>query len=130
MTTNNKQIVTTAYQRIFGDLDASAVDEYIGKDFIQHNPTTPDGPEGVIRLPPKPCCPAIDRSQGLRSQTAARMGTKGNSETTRRGHTIYRSLNVRFSRRFNRKLPGSLRPPTLPSAMCPISAVVAASRVS
>lgn len=50
MTMNNKQIVTTAYQRIFGDLDASAVDEYMSKDFIQHNPTTPDGPEGVKQL--------------------------------------------------------------------------------
>jgi predicted SnoaL-like aldol condensation-catalyzing enzyme len=50
MTTKNKQIVMTAYQRIFGDLDVSAVDEYMSKDFIQHNPTTPDGPEGVKRL--------------------------------------------------------------------------------
>ena len=44
MTANNKQIVTDAYQRIFGDLDVSAVDEYLSADFIQHNPTTPDGP--------------------------------------------------------------------------------------
>ena len=50
MTTNNKQIVTTAYQRIFGDLDVSAVDKYMSKNFIQHNPTTPDGPEGVKQL--------------------------------------------------------------------------------
>ena len=50
MTTNNKQIVTTAYQRIFGDFDVSAVDEYMSKNFIQHNPTTPDGPEGVKQL--------------------------------------------------------------------------------
>ena len=50
MTTNNKELVTTAYQRIFGDQDATAVDEYISKDFIQHNPTTPDGPEGVKQV--------------------------------------------------------------------------------
>jgi predicted SnoaL-like aldol condensation-catalyzing enzyme len=50
MTTNNKQIVMTAYQRIFGDLDVSAVDEYMSKDFIQHNPTVSDGPEGVKQL--------------------------------------------------------------------------------
>ena len=50
MTVNNKQLVTTAYQRIFGDLDATAVDEYMSKDFIQHNPTTPDGPEGVKQV--------------------------------------------------------------------------------
>lgn len=50
MTANNKQIVMIAYQRIFGDLDVSAVDEYMSKDFIQHNPTTPDGSEGVKQL--------------------------------------------------------------------------------
>ena len=50
MTTDNKQIVTTAYQRIFGDLDASAVDQYLSPSFIQHNPTTPDGPDGVKQL--------------------------------------------------------------------------------
>ena len=46
----NKQIVTAAYQRIFGDLDISAVDEYMSKDFIQHNPTIADGAEGVKAL--------------------------------------------------------------------------------
>lgn len=46
----NKQIVTTAYQRIFGDLDTTAVDDYMSKDFIQHNPTIADGPEGVKAL--------------------------------------------------------------------------------
>lgn len=43
----NKQLVITAYQRIFGDLDSTGVDKYLSKDFIQHNPTLPDGPEGV-----------------------------------------------------------------------------------
>lgn len=46
----NKQIATTAYQRIFGDLDTTAVDDYISKDFIQHNPTIADGPDGVKAL--------------------------------------------------------------------------------
>ena len=50
MSENNKQLVMTAYQRIFGDLDVLAVDQYLSKDFIQHNPTTPDGPEGVKQL--------------------------------------------------------------------------------
>ena len=50
MTANIKELVTTAYQRIFGDQDATAVDEYLSKDFIQHNPTTPDGPEGVKQV--------------------------------------------------------------------------------
>ena len=46
----NKQIATTVYQRIFGDLDTTAVDDYISKDFVQHNPTIADGPEGVKAL--------------------------------------------------------------------------------
>jgi predicted SnoaL-like aldol condensation-catalyzing enzyme len=46
----NKQLVTTAYQRIFGDLDINAVDDYMSRDFIQHNPTIADGPEGVKAL--------------------------------------------------------------------------------
>lgn len=50
MNVNNKQIVTDAYQRIFGDLDASAVDDYMCKDFVQHNPTIADGPAGVKQL--------------------------------------------------------------------------------
>lgn len=43
----NQQIAITAYQRIFGDLDVSAVDEFMSEGFIQHNPTLPDGLEGV-----------------------------------------------------------------------------------
>ena len=50
MSANNKQIVTAAYQRIFGDLDISSVDEVMSKGFIQHNPTIADGPEGVKQL--------------------------------------------------------------------------------
>ncbi|CAN7663806.1 nuclear transport factor 2 family protein [Neorhizobium tomejilense] len=50
MTANHKQLAMTAYQRIFGDLDVSAVDEYLSKDFIQHNPTIADGPKGVKQL--------------------------------------------------------------------------------
>lgn len=50
MIVDTKKIVTTAYQRIFGDLDASAVDEFMSKDFVQHNPTIADGPEGVKQL--------------------------------------------------------------------------------
>ncbi|XEV01076.1 hypothetical protein FSHL1_006363 [Fusarium sambucinum] len=50
MNLNNKHVVTDAYQRIFGDLDASAVDDYMSKDFVQHNPTITDGPEGVKQL--------------------------------------------------------------------------------
>lgn len=46
----NKQLAITAYQRIFGDLDSAAVDEFMSKDFIQHNPSTPDGQDGVKTL--------------------------------------------------------------------------------
>ena len=46
----NKQLVTTAYQRIFGDLDITGVDEFMSEGFIQHNPSTPDGQEGVKAL--------------------------------------------------------------------------------
>lgn len=47
---SNKRLVTTAYQRIFGDLDITGVDAYMSPDFIQHNPTIADGPEGVKAL--------------------------------------------------------------------------------
>ncbi|KAJ4142887.1 hypothetical protein NW765_000025 [Fusarium oxysporum] len=63
MSPNNKQVVTNAYQRIFGDLDASAVDDYMSKDFIQHNPTIPNGPAGVKQLVQKLV------SQGVQKQT-------------------------------------------------------------
>lgn len=63
MTETNKQIAVTAYQRIFGDQDASAVDEYMTADFIQHNPTTPDGPAGVKQLL------QMLASQGVQKQT-------------------------------------------------------------
>ena len=46
----NKQIVTTAYQRIFGELDTTAVDEFMSKNFLQHNPTIADGQDGVKAL--------------------------------------------------------------------------------
>lgn len=46
----NKQTVTKAYQRTFGDLDVTAVDEFFSENFVQHNPTIADGPEGVKAL--------------------------------------------------------------------------------
>ena len=45
-----KKLAETAYQRIFGDLDITGVDEYVSEDFIQHNPTIADGREGVKSL--------------------------------------------------------------------------------
>lgn len=49
-TERNKQLVMTAYQRIFGDFDFLAINEFISKDFIQHNPTIAEGPNGVKAL--------------------------------------------------------------------------------
>lgn len=46
----NKQLASKAYQRIFGDLDTHAIDEYMSRHFIQHNPTIADGPDGVRAL--------------------------------------------------------------------------------
>lgn len=46
----NKLIVRNAYQSIFGDLESAAVDIYMDKGFIQHNPTIADGPGGVKAL--------------------------------------------------------------------------------
>jgi predicted SnoaL-like aldol condensation-catalyzing enzyme len=46
----NKQLVSTAYQRIFGNQDLNAIEEYMSRDFIQHNPTIADGPDGVRAL--------------------------------------------------------------------------------
>ncbi len=58
----NKQIVTKAYQRIFGELDTTAVDEYMSNNFIQHNPTIADSPQGVKALL------KMLASQGIRKQ--------------------------------------------------------------
>lgn len=41
----NKKIVSDFYQEIFGDKDLSAVDRYIAPEYIQHNPSVPDGAE-------------------------------------------------------------------------------------
>ncbi|HFK5528176.1 TPA: ester cyclase [Elizabethkingia anophelis] len=39
----NKQLVLDFYQKMFGDKDLSAVDQYIAPEYIQHNPTVADG---------------------------------------------------------------------------------------
>lgn len=39
----NEKLVTTFYQKLFGDKDVSAIDEYIVEDYIQHNPGVADG---------------------------------------------------------------------------------------
>ncbi|OGG59137.1 hypothetical protein A3C89_01885 [Candidatus Kaiserbacteria bacterium RIFCSPHIGHO2_02_FULL_50_50] len=39
----NKKLVLTAYQALFGDHDLSALEKYWGEPYIQHNPLVPNG---------------------------------------------------------------------------------------
>ncbi|MDN4011956.1 ester cyclase [Chryseobacterium gambrini] len=39
----NKKLVVAFYQRLFGDKDTSAIDDYIADNYIQHNPQVADG---------------------------------------------------------------------------------------
>ncbi|MBZ4191868.1 ester cyclase [Niabella beijingensis] len=42
-TAANKKLVLDFYQKMFGDKDLTAVDQYIAPGYIQHNPTVADG---------------------------------------------------------------------------------------
>jgi predicted SnoaL-like aldol condensation-catalyzing enzyme len=41
----NKKLVMEFYQSLFGDKDFTAIDKYLSKDYIQHNPNVADGSE-------------------------------------------------------------------------------------
>ncbi len=43
----NKKMVASLYQEVFGDKNIDAVDKYIGDTYIQHNPTVADGKEAL-----------------------------------------------------------------------------------
>jgi predicted SnoaL-like aldol condensation-catalyzing enzyme len=43
----NKKIVVEFYQKLFGDKDLSAIDQYITEDYIQHNPIAADGRQAL-----------------------------------------------------------------------------------
>ena len=43
----NKKIVVEFYQKLFGDKDISIIDQYIVKDYIQHNPIAADGRQAL-----------------------------------------------------------------------------------
>jgi predicted SnoaL-like aldol condensation-catalyzing enzyme len=43
----NKKIVVTFYQRLFGDKDITAIDEYLAENYIQHNPGVADGRQAL-----------------------------------------------------------------------------------
>ena len=44
----NKKIVTAFYERLINRKDPSAIDEFVGPRYIQHNPNVADGPEGLL----------------------------------------------------------------------------------
>jgi predicted SnoaL-like aldol condensation-catalyzing enzyme len=43
----NKKLVASLYQEVFGDKDIDAVDKYIADNYIQHNPGVADGKEAL-----------------------------------------------------------------------------------
>ena len=46
----NKKIVVEFYEKALNQKDFDAAVKYMGPRYIQHNPTAPDGPEGLKRL--------------------------------------------------------------------------------
>ena len=51
----NKELVTKAVTGLFVDLDPAVIDEYWSTDYIQHNPTAPNGLDflrGFVTNPP------------------------------------------------------------------------------
>jgi predicted SnoaL-like aldol condensation-catalyzing enzyme len=47
---SNKEMVLSAYRAVFRDRDGSAVDRYWGPQYIQHNPNTPNGLDGLRQV--------------------------------------------------------------------------------
>lgn len=43
----NKKLVTDMYQEVFGDKNIDALNKYLVKDYIQHNPTVADGRQAL-----------------------------------------------------------------------------------
>ncbi len=46
----NKVLVTDFYQRLFGNKDVTAIDDYIAEDLIQHNPQVADGKQALLDM--------------------------------------------------------------------------------
>jgi predicted SnoaL-like aldol condensation-catalyzing enzyme len=44
----NKKMVTDMYQQLFGDKNIDAINKYIAKGYIQHNPMVADGRQALI----------------------------------------------------------------------------------
>jgi predicted SnoaL-like aldol condensation-catalyzing enzyme len=48
----NKQVVLKVLQGAFVERDATVVDRYFSADYVQHNPTIPNGPRAIATLIP------------------------------------------------------------------------------
>ena len=46
----NKELVLKFYDEVFNNWDISNLDDYMKDNYIQHNPTAPDGKEGFIEF--------------------------------------------------------------------------------
>ncbi len=44
---DNKKLVASLYQEVFGDKNIDAVDKYVADGYIQHNPAVADGKEAL-----------------------------------------------------------------------------------
>jgi predicted SnoaL-like aldol condensation-catalyzing enzyme len=49
---SNKQVVLKVLQGAFVARDATVVDRYFSADYVQHNPTIPNGPRAIANLIP------------------------------------------------------------------------------
>ena len=48
----NKHVVLKVLNGAFVDRDATVVDRYFSADYVQHNPTNPNGPRAIANLIP------------------------------------------------------------------------------
>ena len=46
----NKKMVSVFYQKLFGDLDLSVIDQFIVPNYIQHSPDATDGREALKKV--------------------------------------------------------------------------------
>ena len=46
----NKELVLKFYDEVFNNWDISNLDDYMKDNYIQHNPTAPDGKEGFVEF--------------------------------------------------------------------------------
>ncbi len=44
----NKELILKFYEEVFNRYDLSCLDDYMKDDYIQHNPTVPDGKAGFL----------------------------------------------------------------------------------